>query len=104
MKNVELKNKSGISLLIVVMIISAMALLLATTASLIGIDSLQNGMRQNATLETFAGADGCMETAIKKLRNDRSYAGEALTLGNVACTITLTGSATSRTIKAHAAY
>jgi len=104
MKNIELKNKSGISLLIVVFVISAIALLLATTAGIIGIDELQTGMRQNATLETFAGADGCMETAIKKLRNDMSYTGEALTIGNVACTITVTGSGTSRVIKARAAY
>lgn len=90
------------SLLVVVFVVSAMALLLATTAGLIGIDALQTGLRQNSTLETFFEADGCMEVAVKKLRDNRSYTGEILTLGDTTCTITLTGSDTARTVKARA--
>lgn len=90
------------SLLVVVLIISAIALLLAATAGLTGIDALQTGMRQDAALKTFANADGCMEIAIKKLRDNRSYTGETLTFGDTACTITITGSGTSRTARARA--
>lgn len=104
MKNNVFKNHSGLSLLIVVLIISAIAVLLATTAGLIGIDALQTGVRQDTTLKTFAGADGCMEIALKNLHNNHSYIGETVTLGDTICTITITGSGTARTIKAHASY
>lgn len=92
------------TLLIVVLIIAAVAVLLATTAGLTGIDALQIGMRQDAALEAFAGADGCMEVALKKLHDDHNYAGETVTLGGTACVITVTGSGTSRTVKARASY
>ena len=99
-----LKINPGISLLIVVLVISAMALLIATTAGFIGIDALQTSMRQSTTLQAFVGADGCMEIAIKKLRDDRNYSGETITLGDNTCVITVTGSGTARMIKASAAY
>lgn len=90
------------SLLVVVLVVSAMALLLATTAGLIGIDSLQIGLRQNAALKAFSGADGCMEVAVKKLRDDRGYTGETFALDDTTCMITLTGSDTARTVNARA--
>lgn len=104
MKNVALKTHSGMTLLIVVLIISAVAILLATTAGLTGIDALQVGIRQDATLEAFAGADGCMEVALKKLHDDNGYIGETVTLSGTTCVITVTGSGSTRTVKARASY
>lgn len=104
MKNAALKNRHGISLLIVVLIISTMALLLATTAGLMGIDALQTGMRQDAALKAFAGNDSCMEIAYKQLRDNHNYTGETVTLDDTVCTITITGSGTTRTVKARAIY
>ncbi len=102
MNTTFLKNTSGISLLVVVLVLSAMALLLATTAGIIGVDSLQTDMRRNAAFKIFSGADGCMEVAIKKLRDDRNYVGETLPLGDTSCVVTVTGSDTARTVKARA--
>lgn len=99
-----LKDHSGLSLLIAVLVISAIAVLLATTAGLTGIDALQTGVRQDTTLEAFAGADGCMEVALKKLHDNHSYIGEIVTLGDTTCIITITGSDTTRTVKAHVSY
>lgn len=104
MKNIKLKDHSGLSLLIVVLVISAIAALLATTAGLTGIDSLQTSVRQDATLEAFSGADSCMEVALKHLHEDHNYVGETLTLGSTVCTITVTGSGTTRTVRSRAAY
>lgn len=105
MKRSALKDHSGLSLLIVVLIISAIAILLATTAGLIGIDALQTGVRQDTTLEIFAGTDSCMEVALKNLHDNHGYIGETITLGDTTvCTITITGSGTTRTVKAHASH
>ncbi|MFA6520810.1 MAG: hypothetical protein WCT53_00265 [Candidatus Gracilibacteria bacterium] len=104
MKKSAFKNHSGLSLLVVVLVIAAVAVLLASTAGLTGIDAVQTSVHQDITLEAFAGADSCMEVAIKHLHDDHNYVGETATLGDTVCTITITGSGTARTVKVHAAH
>ncbi len=102
MKNTLLKDNSGIALLIIVLIISAISILLATTAGFTGIDAIQTGLRQDTNLEVFVETDGCMEVALKKIHDNYSYVGETLNLNlnGTICTITITGSGTARTVTA----
>lgn len=99
-----LRDRSGLSLLIVVIVISAVAILLTMTAGFIGIDSLQTGVRQDTTFGAFVGADSCMEIALKKLHDNSNYVGETVTIGETICIVTVTGSGTTRTIEVNASH
>lgn len=94
-----LKNKDGIITMITVIIISAVALFVGLTVALTGIDEAQIGGIQVSAYEVFTGADGCMDEALYDLNSDRTgYTGEVLVLGDVNCTIAVTGSGSTRTI------
>ena len=93
-----IKNKKGISVLITVIIISAVTLTVALSTTLIGIDETQIGLYQHKALETFTASDGCAEEALIKLHNDNFYNGENLLIGDVSCTITVNGAGDNRTI------
>lgn len=93
------KNKhSGISVLVSIIVISAVSLFIALSAAGIGLDETQNSLRRSKFLAAFLATDGCMEQAMLKLRNDISYAGETIISGENSCAITVSGSGTSRTI------
>ena len=93
-----IKNKKGISTLMTIIVVSAIALSIALTATLKGIDETNTGLNQTKSLETFTATDGCIEEALVKLNSDHGYTGEILLMGNVSCTITVNGSGNSRTI------
>lgn len=97
-------NRRGIATLIVVVIVSAVALMIAMTATLKGIDETQTGAHQNKSLETFSATDGCLDEGLLELSNNSSYTGETLTLGDISCTIVVTGIGISRTINVVATY
>lgn len=104
MKNSVFKNHSGLSLLIVVLVIAAIAILLSSTAGLTGIDAVSTSVHQDMTLEAFAGADSCMEVALKNLHDNHGYIGETVTLGDTICIITIAGIGTARTVKTHSSH
>ncbi|MBU2524841.1 hypothetical protein KKG71_06640 [Patescibacteria group bacterium] len=89
-------NNKGISLLLVVIIISAVTMLIAYSATITGVEESITGLHQSKALEIFSATDGCMEEAIIKIKNSSTYTGESLTIGDVSCTITVSGSGTSR--------
>lgn len=93
------KNQRGVSTLLMVIVISAVALMIAMSSTLAGIDGSQMDLKQSKSIETFTATDGCVEEALIKLNGDREgYIGENLTVGDVSCTITVTGAGDSRTI------
>lgn len=92
------QNNKGVSLVIVIIIVSAITLMVGVAATLQGIDEAQIGFNQNKSIETFTATDGCIEEALVKLNSNHSYSGEVLAMGDVSCTITVTGSGNTRTI------
>ncbi|MDP4008573.1 MAG: hypothetical protein Q8P68_05275 [Candidatus Peregrinibacteria bacterium] len=97
-------NRRGIATLIVIIIVSAVILLIAMSATLKGIDETQTGAHQNKSLEIFSGTDGCLDEGLLGLNNSSSYTGEVLTLGNISCIIVVTGHGSTRTINVVATY
>jgi hypothetical protein len=103
MKNL-VKNKQGISVLITVIVMSAVMVFIAIFTTTTGIDETQTGLYQNKATETFNGADGCIEEALIKLHNDDQYSGENLFVGDVSCIIDVNGAGNSRTINVTATH
>lgn len=96
------KSPPAFVALITVLVIGAIGLSIGLFLIVSAIDIVEQGFFENKSLETFAGADGCMEHALNSLNLDSSYAAESITVGNVSCDITVTGSGTTRTIVASA--
>ena len=95
----KIKNShSGISILVSIIVISAVALFIALGAASIGLDETQNALRRSKFLETLLAADSCIEQASAKLRTDVSYAGGTIASGNTSCAVTVAGSGTARTV------
>lgn len=93
-----LRNSRGFSLLIITIVLSAVTLLIALTVSTTGIQETQNNLRYGLSKTTFAAATGCLEEALLALNQNHNYAGGSLGLNGIACSITITGSGTARTI------
>ena len=94
----KFKNQEGIALLLAVIIISAAALMIATTVLVSSLDKSKASLHNEKTTEIFNGTDGCVEEALIALNNDPGYTGENLTIENVSCTITVSGTGDDRTI------
>ncbi|MEK7146289.1 MAG: hypothetical protein AAB802_03840 [Patescibacteria group bacterium] len=98
----KLRSHPAVVALITVIVIGAIGLLVGLFMITSAIDIVQTGHQEGKSIETFAGADGCMEHALDTLNLNSSYVGESITVGNVSCDITVTGSGTTRTVLASA--
>ncbi|MFH1012594.1 MAG: hypothetical protein V1760_02500 [Candidatus Peregrinibacteria bacterium] len=97
MKNESSKPK-GIASLIVVIVVSAVALLIATTSTLTEMGESQSRMHQNLGKSVFMSAESCLEEAFIALNIDRNYAGGSLEINGTSCTIAVSPSGNSATI------
>ena len=89
---------SGIAALVIVIMVSAVALLLATTATLTGLEETQARLYQTQSKQVLAAAEGCLEEALFTLNGNHEYTGGTLILQGVSCTISVTGLGTARQI------
>ena len=90
----KIKNsKKGAAALISVLIISAAALIIAFSSSMLGLGELDLGYTSQKSNEALSLADGCMEEILRRIKLDTNYgvgAGEiSLTLGNGSCKISI---------------
>ena len=93
------KNKQGISLLIIVVVIGLAALIMAVGSGLLGIGGIDNAYKSDQTNETLSIADGCMDEALRRIRiNSTTYSGSSLSLGDGSCIIGVETSGSDRTI------
>lgn len=82
------ENRNGYIALISILIVSALALLIATSGSLLGISESNMGLQENRAREAFYLATACAEDALMKLKNNLNYTGnETLTFNNGSCVI-----------------
>lgn len=85
--NLQSEEKGYIAL-ILVFIISAVVILIATSASLASISESNMGLQENHSWEAFYLAMACTENALMSLKDDLNYEGdETLTFDNGTCTI-----------------
>lgn len=96
--NLQLTAERGFAALFTIVVVSAAVLIMAYSASLLGLGELDLGYTSQKGNEAFAIADGCMEEALRRLRLNSSYAGETLTTINGSCIISIETSGSDRTI------
>lgn len=75
----------------VLVIVLAVALIVISTTALIGVDNLSSGFAQQSSSDVVLSAESCVEETILRLSRDNSYTGGTLVLGDVSCTMTVTG-------------
>ena len=92
--------EDGIAALLTVVIIGAASLIMAYSASILGLGELELGFDSGQGEEAFAVADGCIEESFRKLKLDDLYSGETLNLGDNSCIISVSGGGSTRIITA----
>ncbi|MEK7150815.1 MAG: hypothetical protein AAB783_01300 [Patescibacteria group bacterium] len=96
-RSIKRRNR-GVALLMVVVVISAAALIMALGSAILGVGEADSGYTASRGGEAFSLADGCMEEALEHLRIDNAYTGGSITATDGSCTITISGGGMSRTI------
>ena len=92
------KDNRGVAALLTIIIVSAAVLIMAFSASILGMGELDMGWTSQKGGEAFAIADGCVEEALWQLRLDSGYTGDTLIIGENSCIIGVTSNGNSRTI------
>ncbi|MBI4713857.1 hypothetical protein HY771_01595 [Candidatus Uhrbacteria bacterium] len=86
-----IKDERGAVALIVMVIFMAVLVLVVSRVALTGLDELAANQSAQIGTTTILSAESCAEEALLRLSRDNSYAGGSLTVGEVACTISVSG-------------
>lgn len=84
--------------MLTVVIVSSAVLIMAYSASLLGLGELEMNYNQQKGSRVFSLADGCAEEAMRRVRLNINYAGGTLNLRGGSCIISVTPSGADRTI------
>ena len=83
-------NQKGYIALISVIIISALVLLIASSANLLSVSESDMGLQENQSWEAFYLATACAEEALQQIRDFAPFSGSgSLSLGQGTCTYTV---------------
>lgn len=99
-KNV--KNQEGFVALLTIILVSAAVLIMAFSASFLGLGSLEGGYTKVSGDKAFWMADSCMDEALERLRINGSYTGSNLSLGDASCIISVVDNGDSKSIVVNA--
>lgn len=91
-------NRKGAAVLLTVIIISVSVLIMAFTASLLGLGELDMSYTSQKAGQTLAVADTCIEDSLRRLRLNSSYSGGTLNLDDGSCIISIVTDGSQRTI------
>ena len=88
-----------------VIIISVTTLTIATSISILGVNEAKSSLNMKKGREVLVSLYGCLEEGMIRLRNNENYIGSLIEVGEVACSISVTGTGDNRTmlINAHLA-
>ena len=89
-----IKPSLGFSMLVVVLVISTLAFLIAFQATVTSLQEEQTRLRDRHGRETFYLTQGCLEEALLSLKQDPGYSGGSLIIDSVLCEIIVTGGET----------
>lgn len=95
-----IKNQNGIAAILTIVIVGAAALLMAYSASFLGLGDLAIGYDTQRGGEAFSIADGCVEEGLRRLKLDADYGGETLNVGDGSCIITVLPTGNNRLVTA----
>lgn len=83
-------QKNGYITILIVLVISAAAIVIGTTVSLLAIGQMQSGYAVTQGESALAITEGCMEDALLNVKDNPAYAGGTITRPEGTCTITVT--------------
>ncbi len=94
MLRIKTNYQPGVAALLVVLVIGAASLIIAFTASFVGIFATESSYASARTQQAFAVAQGCMDETFRRIALDETYgvgAGQLnLVVGNGSCIIEVT--------------
>ncbi len=93
-----LSDTRGIAALLIVIIISAAALIMAFSASMLGIGDADMGFTAQKGNQALALATGCAEEALRRLQMNDTWPGTTLSLTDGSCIINVSSSGNNRTL------
>ncbi len=93
-----MKNKPGYATFMTILVVMGAILMFMGAGSLRGISFGKLGLTVKRGWQLRAGAEGCLEEALWRVRNDWRYNGGSVAVGEIHCQISVSGSGTSRSI------
>src|SRR3989338_6936588 len=91
--------RPGYAMLIIVLIVAAVALAVGLNLKLRSIAKLDAARIEYATRANFAAAQGCLEEALRNLKQDpATYRSDTLSINETVCTIRIGGNGPTHTI------
>lgn len=91
-------NQQGFVSTITVVILSVITLTLAVAVAMLGANELVLGNAASQSQKAFEIADGCQEEAYYRLKLNTAYTGGTVPYTGGSCTVTVSGSGTTRTV------
>lgn len=82
-----IKNQRGYIALIATIIILAITLAIGLSLNMLSIGETQAGSLTEATAQSFAAADTCLQEGYLRLHRSSAYTGGSLAIGGGSCTI-----------------
>lgn len=95
-----MSKTKGYIALTTVLLVSAVALIVTVTVTLVSLNEGQSSLASSKGEERLSFVDGCTEDAILKIRNSASYAGGTTTTPDGNCTIVVSKVGTVYTVTA----
>ena len=92
----EMKERGFVAFTSII-IISAVALAVATSITLLGVGEAKNSLDFKKGLETLKIAESCVDEALLRSRHDSLYSGGTVDVGGGSCSIAVTPSGSDRT-------
>lgn len=94
------KNGAGFIAFTTLLVVSAIALAVSVSISLLGVGEVKSSLDFKKGQEVAKIAESCVEEALLRLRNNDTYTGTVVPLpvGNGSCTISISGAGVDRTI------
>ncbi len=92
------ENRRGIIGLLTTLVINFALITLAVTLVLNGISSRTNAFQNRQSQLVFVPVESCAENALVLLSRDNSYTGAAVTISDVSCSVSISGTGNNRDI------
>lgn len=83
-------KERGVAALLTIIIVSAATLIMAASASLLGLGEIDMGYTSQQGSEALSVSEGCMEDTLRRVRTDSTYSANATTtlaVSNGSCAI-----------------
>lgn len=94
------RNEKGFIALVTILVITAVALVLATSANLLGLGELQMSFNEAQSFKALDAANSCLDEALLRLKRNSDFSSGGLNVDSDSCTINIAQSGNNRIITA----